>query len=67
MQSELCLLLLAKQVLLSKITAMKSDNLGNYLRRLCLSGALKNWSLRSAPGKRIKAVGRLVRHSRRSR
>ena len=40
-------------------------NLGNFLRRLCLPKAVKNWSLRSVQVKFIKIGGRLVRHARR--
>ena len=40
-------------------------NLGNFLRRLALPKAIKNWSLRSVQVKLIKMGGRLVRHARR--
>ena len=40
-------------------------NLGNFLRRLCLPKAIKDWSLRSLQVKLIKIGGRLVRHVRR--
>ncbi len=40
-------------------------NLGNFLRRLCLTKTFKHWSLRSVQVKLIKMGGRLVRHSRR--
>ena len=40
-------------------------NLGNFLRRLVLPEAVKNWSLRSVQVKLIKIGGRLVRHARR--
>jgi hypothetical protein len=39
-------------------------NLGNFLRRLCLPKAVKDWSLRSLQVKFIKLGGRLVRHAR---
>jgi hypothetical protein len=40
-------------------------NLGNFLRRLGLPKAVKDWSLRSVQVKLIKIGGRLVRHARR--
>jgi len=40
-------------------------NLGNFLRRLVLPGAIKDWSLRSLQAKLIKIGGRMVRHARR--
>ena len=40
-------------------------NLGNFLRRLCLTKAVKHWSLRSVQIKLIKIGGRLVCHARR--
>jgi hypothetical protein len=40
-------------------------NLGNFLRRLALPEAVKEWSLRSVQVKLIKIGGRLVRHARR--
>ena len=40
-------------------------NLGNFLRRLGLPKAIKDWSLRSVQVKLIKIGGRLVRHARR--
>ena len=40
-------------------------NLGNFLRRLGLPKAVKDWSLRSLQVKLIKIGGRLVRHARR--
>jgi hypothetical protein len=40
-------------------------NLGNFLRRLGLPRAVKDWSLRSLQVKLIKIGGRLVRHARR--
>jgi hypothetical protein len=40
-------------------------NLGNFLRRLGLPGAVKDWSLRSLQLKLIKIGGRVVRHARR--
>jgi hypothetical protein len=40
-------------------------NLGNFLRRLALPKAIKDWSLRSVQVKLIKMGGRLVRHARR--
>ncbi len=39
-------------------------NLGNFLRRLALPGAVKDWSLRSVQVKLVKIGGRLVRHAR---
>jgi hypothetical protein len=38
--------------------------LGNFLRRLGLPKAIKNWSLRSLQVKLIKMGGRIVRHAR---
>jgi hypothetical protein len=40
-------------------------NLGNFLRRLALPEAVKDWSLRSVQVQLIKIGGRLVRHARR--
>ena len=40
-------------------------NLGNFLRRLGLPRAVKDWSLRSLQLKVIKIGGRVVRHARR--
>jgi hypothetical protein len=40
-------------------------NLGNFLRRLALPKAGRDWSLRSVQVKLIKIGGRLVRHARR--
>jgi len=40
-------------------------NLGNFLRRLGLPKAVKDWSLRSLQVKLIKIGGRIVRHARR--
>ena len=40
-------------------------NLGNFLRRLCLPKAIKDWSLRSLQVKLIKIGGRIVCHARR--
>ena len=40
-------------------------NLGNFLRRLGLPKAVKDWSLRSLQLKLIKMGGRMVRHARR--
>ena len=40
-------------------------NLGNFLRRLGLPRAIKDWSLRSIQVKLIKMGGRMVRHARR--
>ena len=40
-------------------------NLGNFLRRLGLPRAVKDWPLRSLQVKLIKMGGRLVRHARR--
>jgi len=39
-------------------------NLGNFLRRLCLPKAIKDWSLRSLQVKLIKMGGRIVHHAR---
>ena len=39
-------------------------NLGNFLRRLGLPKAIKDWSLRSIQVKLIKIGGRIVRHAR---
>ena len=39
-------------------------NLGNFLRRLGLPKAVKDWSLRSLQVKLIKMGGRIVRHAR---
>jgi len=40
-------------------------NLGNFLRRLCLPKAIKDWSLRSLQVRLVKMGGRIVRHARR--
>ena len=40
-------------------------NLGNFLRRLVLPRAIKDWSLCSLQVKLIKMGGRMVRHARR--
>ena len=40
-------------------------NLGNFLRRLGLPNAIKDWSLQSLQLKLIKIGGRIVRHARR--
>jgi hypothetical protein len=40
-------------------------NLGNFVRRLALPEAIKDWSLRSVQTRLIKIGGRLVRHARR--
>jgi hypothetical protein len=40
-------------------------NLGNFLRRLGLPKAIKDWSLRSLQVKLINMGGRMVRHTRR--
>jgi len=40
-------------------------NLGNFLRRMVLPRAIKDWSLRSLQVKLIKMGGRIVRHARR--
>lgn len=40
-------------------------NLGNFLRRLGLPRAVKDWSLQSLQLKLIKIGGRIVRHARR--
>jgi len=39
-------------------------NLGNFLRRLGLPNAIKDWSIRSLQMKLIKIGGRIVRHAR---
>ena len=39
-------------------------NLGNFLRRLVLPEAVKDWSLRSLQVKLIQMGGRLLRHAR---
>jgi hypothetical protein len=39
-------------------------NLGNFLRRLGLPKAVKDWSLRSIQVKLIRIGGRIVRHAR---
>ena len=39
-------------------------NLGNFLRRLALPEALKDWTLRSLQGKLIKTGAKLVHHAR---
>ena len=39
-------------------------NLGNFLRRLGLPKAIKDWSLRSLQVKLIKVGGRIVRYAR---
>ena len=44
---------------------MLAYNLGNFLRRLTLPKAVKEWSLRSVQLKLIKTGARLVRHARR--
>jgi len=44
---------------------MLAYNLGNFLRRLGLPKAVKDWSLRSLQVKLIKMGGRIVRHARR--
>ncbi|MFC1956669.1 transposase [Chloroflexota bacterium] len=38
--------------------------MGNFLRRLGLPEAIKDWSLRSIQVKLIKMGGRIVRHAR---
>ncbi len=40
-------------------------NLGNFLRRLCLSGAVQHWPLRSIQVRLIRTGGPLVHHVRR--
>jgi hypothetical protein len=40
-------------------------NLGDFLRRLAVPEAVKDWSLRSVQVRLIKIGGRLVRHARR--
>jgi DDE family transposase len=44
---------------------MLAYNLGNFLRRLTLPKAVKEWSLRSVQLKLSKTGARLVRHARR--
>ena len=39
-------------------------NLGNFLRRLGLPKAIKDWSLHSLQGKLIKTGGQIMRHAR---
>ncbi len=39
-------------------------NLGNFLRRLALPGAVKDWSLTTLRENLIKMGGRIVRHAR---
>ena len=41
------------------------NNLGSFLRRLCLPKAVERWSLRSVQVKLIKMGGRLARYARR--
>ncbi len=53
----------AKQVRLQLF--LLAYNLGNFLRRLALPKAVKEWSLRSLQLKLIKVGGRIVSHARR--
>lgn len=57
-----CHRLVANQVRLQLFVL--AYNLGNFLRRLGLPKAIKDWSLRSLQLKLIKMGGRLVRHAR---
>ena len=57
--------LLNLQKKLARLKLLIIDELGFFLRRLCLPNAVKHWSLRSVQVKLIKMGGRLVRHSRR--
>jgi len=58
-----CHRFVANQVRLSLF--ILAHNLGNFLRRLALPEAVKDWSLRSLQVKLVKIGGRLVRHARR--
>ena len=58
-----CRRLVANQVRLALFVLVY--NLGNFLRRLALPEAVKDWSLRSLQVRLIKLGGRLVRHARR--
>jgi len=57
-----CHRLVANQVRLQLFVL--AYNLGNFLRRLGLPKAIKDWSLRSLQMKLIKMGGRIVRHAR---
>jgi len=57
-----CHRLVANQVRLQLFVL--AYNLGNFLRRLGLPRAIKDWSLRSLQMKLIKTGGRIVRHAR---
>jgi len=57
-----CHRLVANQVRLQLFVL--AYNLGNFLRRLGLPKAIKDWSLRSLQMKLIKIGGRIVRHAR---
>jgi len=57
-----CHRLVANQVRLQLF--ILAYNLGNFLRRLGLPEAIKDWSLRSIQVKLIKIGGRIVRHAR---
>jgi hypothetical protein len=57
-----CHRLVANQVRLQLFVL--AYNLGNFLRRLALPKAIKDWSLRSIQVKLIKIGGRIVRHAR---
>jgi hypothetical protein len=57
-----CHRLVANQVRLQLFVL--AYNLGNFLRRLGLPKAIKEWSLRSLQVKLIKMGGRIVRHAR---
>ena len=57
-----CHRLIANQVRLQLFVL--AYNLGNFLRRLGLPKAIKDWSLRSLQVKVIKIGGRIVRHAR---
>jgi len=57
-----CHRLIANQVRLQLFVL--AYNLGNFLRRLGLPKAIKDWSLRSLQVKLIKMGGRMVRHAR---
>jgi Transposase DDE domain group 1 len=58
-----CHKFIANQVLIFQFIMIY--NLGNFLRRLALPEAVKDWSLRSVQVTLIKIGGRLVRHARR--
>jgi len=48
----------------NQVRLVLAYNLGNFLGRLGLPGAIKEWSLRSLQLKLIKIGGRIVRHAR---